>query len=199
MDKYPWLLPVALIAAGIKCILLYAGVITIGFGALGAVFGLSPLQTILVIALVLGAPGGWFAWRWWRYPDDCPVPTRWFKVFKRESEPAHARLVKADPSPNSTLERAPERLTLWFGAPIQPALSEVKLTDASGAAIATGGATAPADDATTLTVELPHLAPGAYTVVWRSLAAANGLSVGGSFKFSVGEALGVGAPVSATQ
>ena len=71
---------------------------------------------------------------------------------------AHADLVRAEPSPNSVIDHAPDKVTIWFNQPIEPEFSEIQVIDAKGqrvdigdvvldggvAATAGGGAFSPA-------------------------------------------------------
>ena len=77
---------------------------------------------------------------------------------------AHAFLDHAEPRVGSTVSSPPALLTLVFTEPIEAAFSRVEVADASGKRIATGPLEHPAP--ATITVSLPGLAPGSYTVTW---------------------------------
>jgi len=77
---------------------------------------------------------------------------------------AHAFLDHADPRVGSTVSSPPAAVTLTFTEPIEAAFSRVEVTDAGGRRVETGPLQHPAP--TTITVSLPGLAPGSYTVSW---------------------------------
>ena len=77
---------------------------------------------------------------------------------------AHAFLEHADPRVGSTVSSPPAALMLTFTEPIEAAFSHVEVTDAAGKRIETGPLQHPAP--ATITVSLPGLAPGSYTVTW---------------------------------
>ena len=77
---------------------------------------------------------------------------------------AHAFLDHADPRVGSTVSSPPAVLTLAFTEPIEAAFSRVEVRDAAGKRIETGPLEHPAP--ATITVSLPGLAPGRYTVAW---------------------------------
>jgi methionine-rich copper-binding protein CopC len=79
---------------------------------------------------------------------------------------AHARLQSSTPANNAALTEAPKKLTLTFSEPAR--LIALKLSGAqthSDLPVDKG-----AKPAQTITVELPPLAPGSYTVEWSALA-----------------------------
>ena len=100
---------------------------------------------------------------------------------------AHANLAEAHPTPNSTLESAPEMVSITFTEPIERALSEIRVLDRSGGRTDAGGGAALSDDGLTLSIALGALANGTYTVAWRNVSAVDGHSARGAFVFSVGE------------
>ena len=77
---------------------------------------------------------------------------------------AHAFLDHADPRVGSTVSSPPAALTLTFTEPIEAAFSRVEVTDTAGKRIEAGPLQHPAP--ATITVSLPGLAPGSYTVTW---------------------------------
>ena len=106
---------------------------------------------------------------------------------------AHSNLAEAYPPPNSTLESAPDTVSITFTEPIEKALSEIRVLDRSGRRVDAGGGAALSKDALTLSVALGALANGAYTVAWRNVSAVDGHSARGAFVFSAGEPLAAGA------
>jgi len=98
---------------------------------------------------------------------------------------AHALLQSSDPAANTTLQASPTAVTIRFGERPDPRLSTVKVLDTSGKSVAAGGATAVAGDPLELTVGVQSLAPGVYTVAWRTVSAVDGHLAAGSFAFGV--------------
>ena len=100
---------------------------------------------------------------------------------------AHANLAEAHPPPNSTLDSAPEMVSITFTEPIERALSDIRVLDRSGGRADAGGGAVLSEDALTLSMALGALANGTYTVAWRNVSAVDGHSARGAFVFSVGE------------
>lgn len=97
----------------------------------------------------------------------------------------HNRLVKAEPGVDSTVATSPSQVRLWFKEPPERSVSSIKLSDASSKPIATG-AVAATDDKLSIAVPITApLAPGRYTVTWKT-AGTDGHVIRGSFGFTVG-------------
>lgn len=98
----------------------------------------------------------------------------------------HAAFVRAEPSPNSTLPEPPKAVTIWFTEPLDARLSSIEVLAASGQRVNTEEASVLPGDSKGLTVALPHLPEGTYTVAWRSFSTVDGHATTGSFIFDVG-------------
>ncbi len=97
----------------------------------------------------------------------------------------HNRLVKAEPGTDSTITKSPAQVRLWFKEPPELAVSSIKLSDAAATLIPTGEVRA-TDDKTSIAVPVTApLAPGKYTVTWKT-AGADGHVIRGSFGFTLG-------------
>ena len=96
---------------------------------------------------------------------------------------AHAFLDRAVPAVGSTVATAPQTLRLRFTEAVVAHFSTVRVLDASGHAVAAGAPRAD-DGGRTLVVDLPKLAPGAYTVVWH-VTAEDTHRTEGRFGFSI--------------
>lgn len=105
---------------------------------------------------------------------------------------AHANLIRSEPPANSTLETSPERITIWFSEPMEAAFSEIQVLNSAGARVDNEDSVVDANDLTVMSVSLPTLPDGTYTVAWRNLSTIDGHTLRGSFTFSVGE------PISGT-
>jgi methionine-rich copper-binding protein CopC len=99
---------------------------------------------------------------------------------------AHALLVKSVPAARAALNRAPDRVQLWFNERLEPAFSTASVWSAAGAQVDRQDALVGPDDAKRLTVTLPGLEPGSYTVRFRVLSV-DGHIVEASFLFTVKE------------
>jgi copper transport protein len=98
---------------------------------------------------------------------------------------AHALLQSSDPVAGTTLSTVPTQVTIEFGEPPDPKLSSIKVLDTSGAPVTSGPAVAVAGQPAQLRVPLGPLAPGWYTVAWRTVSAVDGHAAAGSFAFGV--------------
>ena len=117
-------------------------------------------------------------------------------VFLTFSQPAlaHANLGRASPAPNEILQDAPSRVTIWFTEPIEPALSEIRVLDAAGSRVDDSAIVIDPNDPTVLSVGLPPLPNGVYTVGWKNVSRIDGHRVRGSYVFSVGQPIAGAAP-----
>jgi methionine-rich copper-binding protein CopC len=97
---------------------------------------------------------------------------------------AHAVLVRSSPAGRATVATAPDRVLLWFNERIEPAFSSASVWSAAGAQVDRKDARVDPDDAKRVTVSVPPLPPGAYTVRYRVLSV-DGHVVESSFSFTV--------------
>lgn len=99
----------------------------------------------------------------------------------------HAQLVQSTPAAGEVLPEQPDQLRLTFSEPIEAGYTSVDLIDEGGVVVLErAGAPDPADRYA-LIADLPPLADGAYTVLWRTLSAADGHTAQGFLVFGVGE------------
>ncbi|HEU0022819.1 MAG TPA: copper resistance protein CopC, partial [Dehalococcoidia bacterium] len=103
---------------------------------------------------------------------------------------AHANLARSEPSPNSVLEAPPEKVTIWFTEPLEPEFSQIRVLDVQGDPVDRGDSTVDRTDPTVMSVDLPHLPDGTYTVAWVNVSTVDSHRVRGSFVFAVGEPIG---------
>ncbi len=97
---------------------------------------------------------------------------------------AHATLVKSSPARRATLAESPPRVELVFSERLEAAYARLRVEDASGARVDLGDVGLARDDARRLTVSLPPLAPGAYTIRFR-VVSVDGHVVESSLPFTV--------------
>ena len=70
------------------------------------------------------------------------------------------------PAVGSTVDASPRALRLTFNEDLEPAFSTVKVVDANGALVTKEKAKVDASNPRVLTIAVPKLASGAYTVQW---------------------------------
>jgi copper transport protein len=102
---------------------------------------------------------------------------------------AHARLSDADPEPGSALAIAPATIRLTFTEPVDAKFSSASLVNVNGQAVPIGNPQPVPDDDHSLSISVSDPAsvqPGSYTLIWRSLSAADGHATDGVLSFSVG-------------
>jgi copper transport protein len=95
---------------------------------------------------------------------------------------AHPQILRIEPPPDAQLASAPAAVRITFNEPLE-ALSTLALYDSRGRLVADGGGRDPGDP-TRLTLALPRLSPGIYTVVWTA-AGSDGHVVRGNVAFTV--------------
>ncbi len=98
---------------------------------------------------------------------------------------AHALLVRSLPAANAELAAPPTTIELWFSEELEPQFSQAYLVDTAGNEIGRGRATVDPADPKQLSLPLPTLAPGIYTVVYRTLSRADGHEWLGSFPLTI--------------
>src|SRR5689334_18712140 len=95
----------------------------------------------------------------------------------------HAGLVSSDPAPGAALGASPTMVRLTFSERPQASLSRLRVLDARGNPVRTAP---PAGSGLALSVPVPRLPRGLYTVDWRILSAVDGHASFGKFVFGVG-------------
>jgi copper transport protein len=100
---------------------------------------------------------------------------------------AHANLVRSEPAANSVLDQPPERVVIWFTEPIEAGFSEIQVLNSQGERVDKGDSVVDNNNPTVMSVTLPALPNGTYTIAWRNLSSVDGHTVRGAFVFSVGE------------
>jgi copper resistance protein C len=83
---------------------------------------------------------------------------------------AHAVLVKSVPAQRATLAEPPPRVELWFNERLEPAYSKASVTNEAGAQVDLRDVAVSAEDPRRLSLSLPTLVPGRYTVSFRVLS-----------------------------
>ncbi|MBI2907099.1 MAG: copper resistance protein CopC/CopD [Chloroflexi bacterium] len=100
---------------------------------------------------------------------------------------AHADLARGGPAPGSALKLAPERVAVWFTDPVEIDFSGIRVLDARGGQVDNRDSARYQNDPAAVSVTLPGLPDGTYTVAWWNLSAVDGHTNLGSYVFAVGE------------
>lgn len=96
---------------------------------------------------------------------------------------AHALLDHTEPRVGNTVAAAPHEVTLWFTQKLEPAFSNVTVTNASGERLDTGKARVRGNQ---MSISLRPGGNGAYHVKWQVLSV-DTHRTDGSFTFQVGQ------------
>jgi copper transport protein len=108
------------------------------------------------------------------------------------SAAAHAALESSDPAANSVLASPPQQVSLRFVEPLEHTYTRVDLYDQTGTKVDGASFQFVSSDPNALTLTVPaNLPNGTYSVVWRTLSAADGHQAQGYFAFTVGTAADV--------
>jgi methionine-rich copper-binding protein CopC len=97
---------------------------------------------------------------------------------------SHAYLVRSAPAARATVGRSPDRIRLWFNERLEPAYSRLSVWSREGQRVDAGDAQVAGNEPTRLSVGVPALPPGPYTVKFRVLSV-DGHVVEAEFVFTV--------------
>ncbi|WP_449622432.1 copper resistance CopC/CopD family protein [Robertmurraya sp. Marseille-Q9965] len=98
---------------------------------------------------------------------------------------AHASIEKANPAPDSQLDKAPKEIYLQFNERLEKELYSIKVFDENGELISENE-TKISTDQKSLSQDLPALSDGLYTISYKVISA-DGHPVDGSYVVSIGE------------
>ena len=96
----------------------------------------------------------------------------------------HAVLQRTEPRVESTLQRSPEEVKLYFTERLETAYSSVRVVNDRGQQVDRGDGRVDRSNPALLRVTLPALPPGHYTVRWRVLSIDADVTEGG-FTFRI--------------
>ena len=96
---------------------------------------------------------------------------------------AHAMLDHSEPRVGNKVANAPRAVTLWFSQKLEPAFSNITVTNAKGERVDVGKTRVSGNQ---MSVSLRSAGTGTYRVNWRVLSA-DTHTTEGSFTFQVGE------------
>lgn len=103
---------------------------------------------------------------------------------------AHAVLVRTTPADGARIQTAPHVIHLWFSESISRKFRSAQLVAADGRAVR--GVGVQSASGTELVVTVPHLARGAYGLVWHVVAEDDGHATSGTLAFGVGVSAPIG-------
>lgn len=96
----------------------------------------------------------------------------------------HAYLVRSSPAARAVVARPLQRVQLWFNERLEPAYSRVTVHRADGQQVDTGDVQVGPAEPTRMSVGVPPLTAGVYTVKYRVLSV-DGHIVDAEFAFTV--------------
>src|ERR1700754_285828 len=96
---------------------------------------------------------------------------------------AHVFPSKQEPASGATVS-TPAQVRITFNGPLEPAFSTLTVTAAAGKPVTTGKASIDANEPDMISVPLPELAAGQYTVHWVAVAS-DGHRTHGAYTFAV--------------
>lgn len=99
---------------------------------------------------------------------------------------AHGLLVESAPAEGARLTAPPEEVLLTFTEAPETSLSSIQLLDTAGGQIAGADPKPVPADPAALSLPLPNLEQGVYTVTWRIVSKVDGHPTAGAFAFGVG-------------
>lgn len=97
---------------------------------------------------------------------------------------AHGKLESAQPAAGTTVSAVASPLRMTFNEELEPAFSTARVADANGNAVSTERAQVDSANPRVLTVAVPQLAAGTYSVSW-AVMTHDGHKVKGEYKFTV--------------
>jgi copper resistance protein C len=96
----------------------------------------------------------------------------------------HAYLVKSSPARRAVLSNPPARVALWFNERLEAQFSQLSVWNAEGQQVDGGDVQVGPDDGKRLSVGVPTLPAGSYTVKYRVLSV-DGHIVEAEFPFTI--------------
>ena len=110
----------------------------------------------------------------------------------------HAFVLNSNPSQSASVPTSPQQVNVFFSEPVDLRFSHLKVLDSNGKQVDKGDVHHLQNDESTLTVSVPLLKDGTYTVSTNVLSQIDGHVTDNAFVFGVGEAVVVPTNVSTT-
>ncbi|MGH2404400.1 MAG: copper resistance CopC family protein [bacterium] len=100
---------------------------------------------------------------------------------------SHAKLLRAEPAPGSTVKAAPKVVRAWFNNELDPKRSTITVTDARGRRVddGKGGVDLHDMDRKSMIARLRSAGLGSYTVTWKAVSVDDGFVAKGSFRYKI--------------
>jgi methionine-rich copper-binding protein CopC len=97
---------------------------------------------------------------------------------------AHAFLEHASPPAGSEIAVSPPEISITFTEGVEPVFSAIEVHGANGAMVSSGAPLAAPDNNRRLSIHLPKLPPGTYTVIWH-VTSVDTHKTEGSYQFMI--------------
>lgn len=110
----------------------------------------------------------------------------------------HAFVLSSNPSSSQSLAQSPQQVNVFFSEPVDLRFSHLKVLDSNGKEVDKGDVHHLQNDESTLTVSVPSLKDGTYTVSTNVLSQTDGHVTDNAFVFGIGEAVVVPKNLPAT-
>jgi copper transport protein len=110
----------------------------------------------------------------------------------------HAFVLSSNPSQSQSLPQSPQQVNVFFSEPVDLRFSHLKVLDSNGKEVDKGDVHHLQNDESTLTVSVPLLKDGTYTVSTNVLSQTDGHVTDNAFVFGIGEAVVVPKNLSPT-
>jgi methionine-rich copper-binding protein CopC len=117
---------------------------------------------------------------------SCGAALVWLLALLGAPAHAHALLAKSEPARKAMLSHPPSQVRLWFNERLEPAFSSLRVLDAAGKPVTDERAQVSKDNPKRMTLSLPPLQPGSYSVHYQVLSV-DGHTVKASYQFTVKE------------
>ena len=108
----------------------------------------------------------------------------------------HAFVINSSPSQSQSIPKSPQQVNVFFSEPVDLRFSHLKVLDSNGKQVDKGDVHHLQNDESSLTVSLPLLKDGTYTVSTSVLSQTDGHVTDNAFVFGIGEAVLVPTNVS---
>jgi len=97
---------------------------------------------------------------------------------------AHAKAVSVDPAPRSVLSHSPPSINILLSQQFEPSYSTIIIKGSNSKLVTTAKATVDPDNEKRLTLSLPTLPPGKYTVSYKILSL-DGHTIASNYAFKI--------------
>jgi len=101
----------------------------------------------------------------------------------------HAFVINSSPSQSQSIPKSPQQVNVFFSEPVDLRFSHLKVLDSNGMQVDKGDVHHLQNDESSLTVSLPLLKDGTYTVSTNVLSQTDGHVTDNAFVFGIGEAV----------